>query len=853
MQGFQEQSRASSEDAKMQVLADAYRQAMDRITGQKPRWKNPAMDVLGWITCAERPLTTVELQHALAVEAGEPKFDGENLPQTEAMISVCAGLVTVDEESDIIRLVHRTAQEYFGWTQKDWFPNAELEITTTCATYLSFDAFSSGPCQTDNEFEERLRSHPLYQYAAQTWAHHAHNIPKLCPEVIGFLETKGNIEAASQAMIAFKEGWWHSDYSQVPRPGAGVHLAAYLGLEEALKNLLCRGCSPNLRDSCGRSPLSWAAARGQEAIVKFFLADTRVDVDSKDGLGRTALSYAAENGHNAVVQLLLAAHENDPDSRDDNGRTPLFWAVLNGHLAVVQQLLDTNSIDPERITWGQTPLSLAAELTHWAILKLLLSIDGMKPDFEDDCSRTPLSYAAEEGCQEVVQLLLAKGADPDSQDDSDRTPLSYAAESGSNVIVKLLLDTGCVNPESKDDNGGTPLFWAAMGGHTTVVRLLLATGSVDPDSKDPATMIAAANGHDMTVALLLESGGDPAYQDPQDWRTPLWWASRNGHTDVVRLLLQDRRVNPNAENKSGCPPLRLAVMNGFPEVVALLLSKDGIKVDFRDSEFGPTPLFWTADAEVAEMLLNADGVHPDSKDCLGRTPLSYAAANGGERIVRLLLARGGITMDSRDFEFERTPLSWAAKGGDATVCRLLLRENGVDINSGDKFSRTPLSLAAGEGHEAVVRCLLTTDGVDSDARDEHGQTPLSWAARRARETLVCIPLPAENDRMGTSNTYAGVPEFPVIEKGNEVVVELLLTIGGADPNSEDFEHGRTPLSWAAESGDEKVVGVLLKNGADVASKDKNGRTPLWWATHMKHEALVRVLLEHGAEVDGVEG
>lgn len=57
-------------------------------------------------TCAKRPLTTLELQHALAVEVGESELDEENFPEIEDMVSVCAGLVTVDEECGIIRLVH---------------------------------------------------------------------------------------------------------------------------------------------------------------------------------------------------------------------------------------------------------------------------------------------------------------------------------------------------------------------------------------------------------------------------------------------------------------------------------------------------------------------------------------------------------------------------------------------------------------------------------------------------------------------------------------------------------------------------------------------------------------------------
>lgn len=69
-----------------------------------------AMQVLAGITYAKRPLTTIELQAALAVEIGEPEFDPETMPDLADMVSVCAGLVTVDEESDIIRLVHYTTQ-----------------------------------------------------------------------------------------------------------------------------------------------------------------------------------------------------------------------------------------------------------------------------------------------------------------------------------------------------------------------------------------------------------------------------------------------------------------------------------------------------------------------------------------------------------------------------------------------------------------------------------------------------------------------------------------------------------------------------------------------------------------------
>ena len=75
---------------------DAYNDAMERIEGQLAGEKELSKQVLSWITCAKRPLTTSELEHALAIELGELQFDEENLSPIEDMVSVCAGLVAVD-------------------------------------------------------------------------------------------------------------------------------------------------------------------------------------------------------------------------------------------------------------------------------------------------------------------------------------------------------------------------------------------------------------------------------------------------------------------------------------------------------------------------------------------------------------------------------------------------------------------------------------------------------------------------------------------------------------------------------------------------------------------------------------
>ena len=96
-------------------------------------------------------------------------------------------------------------------------------------------------------------------------------------------------------------------------------------------------------------------------------------------------------------------------------------------------------------------------------------------------------------------------------------------------------------------------------------------------------------------------------------------------------------------------------------------------------------------------------------------------------MVKLLLAKDGVDLDSKDKD-GRTPLSLAARIGHEAVVKLLLAKDGVDPDSEDICGRTPLSYTAGNGHEAVVELLLAKDDVDPDSTNDEDRTPLSLAA-----------------------------------------------------------------------------------------------------------------------------
>ncbi|PNP58742.1 hypothetical protein THARTR1_01758 [Trichoderma harzianum] len=249
---------------------DAYKGMMRRFDSQNQQRRELARRALSWIVYAKRPLSTTELQQALAVEHWHHELDDRNFTSIEDIVSVCAGLVTIVRQSDqpsgqqssIVRLVHYTAQDYFERTQAEWFPNAESEITNSCITYLSFSVFDSGFCTTDTDFEERLASNPFYNYSARNWGYHARNITPLPQQAMAFIGCDAKVQASGQVLMAHKPTWKDSNYSQqFPKKMIGQHLAAYFGIRELFENTL-DDQSLDADDGHGRTPLSYATSNG---------------------------------------------------------------------------------------------------------------------------------------------------------------------------------------------------------------------------------------------------------------------------------------------------------------------------------------------------------------------------------------------------------------------------------------------------------------------------------------------------------------------------------------------------------------------------------------------------------------
>lgn len=164
---------------------------------------------------------------------------------------------------------------------------------------------------------------------------------------------------------------------------------------------------------------------------------------------------------------------------------------------------------------------------------------------------------------------------------------------------------------------------------------------------------------------------------------------------------------------------------------------------------------------------------------------------------------------SRD---KHSALCLAAGRGDLAAVKRLLRV-GANVN-GPKGEVTPLMLAAKQSHLEILRYLLS-----KGARVEATAVPGSLTALLAAQDLPCIKA---------------------------------LIQGGANVNAADVDGETVLMHWLSrpDREAEKVIRLLIANGADVHCGAEAGETSLMRAVEAGNAAVVRLLLKKGAPLEG---
>jgi ankyrin repeat protein len=463
-----------------QTLENAYEDAVKRLRSQLPGDAALATRVLTWIIYAERALTTSELRHALAVELGQANLDEDNVLDIEDIVAVCAGLVTVDKKSDIVRLVHYTTQEYFKSMREDWNPDGQLDITRTCLTYLSFKAFRSKSFSIYTEFKAHFNDYPFLDYAAQYWGTHA-------------VSVKAEVSELARAALLNKN----------PAPNLALLYASFRGHIEIVKLLLDYGADLSITHAeTGWTPLGFAVSEGHIETVKLLL-DYGADPDIADTDSWTPLLNASSEGHVEIVKLLLDNGADSSIADVGTGWTPFITAIQRGYREVVELLLPTGIGMNNTVLWltrrGYTDLLKLSHERHNGDLQIINSHN-----------ENLLHVAAKHGQIDTFLFLVGRGLDPLAKDAKGADLLCCVALSNSLELCNIVLNMGIL--PSTQTGRWTPLHWACKIGNSDVIERLVQAGMEssgvsisNPDRTWYPVDVAIFHGHEDILPNLTHS------------------------------------------------------------------------------------------------------------------------------------------------------------------------------------------------------------------------------------------------------------------------------------------------------------------------------------------------------------
>ncbi|XP_040914220.1 ankyrin repeat family A protein 2 isoform X2 [Toxotes jaculatrix] len=118
----------------------------------------------------------------------------------------------------------------------------------------------------------------------------------------------------------------------------------------------------NLQDEEGFTPLMWAAAHGQIAVVEFLLqngADPNLLAKGRE----SALSLACSKGYTDIVKMLIDCGV-DVNEYDWNGGAPLLYAVHGNHVRCVEILLESGADPTIESDSGFNAMDMAVAMGH---------------------------------------------------------------------------------------------------------------------------------------------------------------------------------------------------------------------------------------------------------------------------------------------------------------------------------------------------------------------------------------------------------------------------------------------------------------------------------------------------------
>ena len=641
-------------------------------------------------------------------------------------------------------------------------------------------------------------------------------------------------------------------------------------------------CDINLTNSRNELPLHFAITEYPSFdVLVLLVSQLNKDVQTIDG--NTPLHLACAARKEKLVCYLISEMHCNVGIANRNKELPLHIAVRSSLsvdiIKLVAQFCNVNAQTCD----GNTPLHLACEKNNFLVVKHLINELHCDATITNDKGKLPLHIFLLFGSNlDILKLLCPHSSNINAQDNDDNTPLHIACSrrGHADLVVYLINDMHC-DTTIPNYNGELPLHIAvaSKASRLTVVQLASYCPVISAETSCFPMQLA----DDPVTAKLLEYVQNGPQMEPsmKQWKlieyllekkfyteySFLDTAYKQGHYDLVRSVILHGGLNINlyardssgklAVSNHGDTLLHLACAKGDLELFTFLFGMKQIVKDIRNDE-GKLPLHCAAasNEHSLEMVKVLDDSHVNQHTvealhiachCRNLDVADYLMV---ERQCSVFLSgqselTGAILEEMYGYGSD-WDVSSTVRTGDTLLhlcCRMncqelstyLVVEKQFNPSVVNTFKELPFHIACRVLNLELVKLV---SNCNPNALTWKGNTPLhevsQVSSRSPAEAKDIVQyLIQVKQCVTTSRNHEGKTALHLAcVYGTQEVVELLLSIGKADPNSTDHKN-QTPLSLTPLDKRD-TISILLQHGADpkplysmfgVYLKDRNSEHP----------------------------
>ena len=471
---------------------------------------------------------------------------------------------------------------------------------------------------------------------------------------------------------------------------------------------------------------------------------------------------------------------------------------------------------------GNTPLHLACENGHTAIVRLLVQEKGCDINCQANDGSTPLHRACSSGGIDIIKFLLQQKCDTRIQNNGGQSPqtiplnedgdllLHIGCQSGDMDIIKYLISYQRCNTMLQNKKGQSPqslpinvngdllLHVACQWGDVGIVRYLVCEQHCDVDvwnnnSDSPLSIACYCKSLDIIKFLLQQKCDTRVHnkkgQSPQtiplneDGDLLLHIACQWGDVGIVRYLVCDQYCDVNVWNNNSDSPLSIACYCKSLDIIKFLLQQ---KCD--------------------TMVHNKKGQSPQT------IPLN----EDGDLLLHI-----------------------ACQWGDIDNVTYLVCEQHCDVNVRNKNVDSPLSIACYYKHFDIINFLLH-QRCDTRVQNNGGQSPQTIPLNEDGDLLLHIACQWRNDGILYYLIHKQRCDTRVQNKKGQIPQTLLLN-----------ENGDVLLHIVCTWGDLDIVKNLIRQQhCDINVCNSNGDTLLHVSCQGENLDILKYLItEHHCDVN----